>query len=134
MNYCPYCHATARSVLCTKCKRNMGADCSNRGEPYGLCYDEQETMNPKSPKIYAPSRFRKRDCRHNDTTGTERTTMTLEFAQREAKRRAEVLGKTQYVIYAAESWAADSHNAYLVSTRRPDTERHVVVEAVDPGN
>lgn len=60
--------------------------------------------------------------------------MTLEFAQREAKRRAEVLGKTQYVIYAAESWAADPPNAYLVSTRKPDAERHVVVETIDPGN
>lgn len=60
--------------------------------------------------------------------------MTLEFAQREAKRRAGVLGKTHYVIYAAESWAADARCAFLVSTRKPDTDRHVVVETADPGS
>lgn len=55
--------------------------------------------------------------------------MTLEFAQREAQRRTNVLGKTHYVIYAAESWAAcGAECSFLVSTRVPDTDRHVVVE------
>lgn len=54
--------------------------------------------------------------------------MTLEFAQREAKRRTTVLGTTHYVIYAADSWAEDSKMAFLVSSRRPETERHIVVE------
>lgn len=54
--------------------------------------------------------------------------MTLEFAQREAKRRTTVLGTDHYVIYAADSWADDSKLAFLVASRKPDTDRHIVVE------
>jgi hypothetical protein len=50
----------------------------------------------------------------------------------EAKRRTNVLGTTHYVIYAAESWAAcGAECSFLVSTRKPDNDRHVVVEALE---
>lgn len=58
--------------------------------------------------------------------------MTLEFAQREAQRRTSTLGTTHYVIYAADSWADEPKYAYLVSNRKPDTERHIVVDTVHP--
>lgn len=59
--------------------------------------------------------------------------MTIDFAMAEAKRRTTVLGTTHYVIYAAESWAAcGAECSYLVSTRKPDNDRHVVVETFEP--
>lgn len=56
--------------------------------------------------------------------------MTLEFAQTEAKGRASVLGKTHYVIYAGESWAAEAHGR---GVRPPTQAAHAQPSFSRPG-